>query len=253
MKNKASEQELLPKTSLSDETEAEITTEVSEASKNVEHAEKIAAVHHWIDDVFSKEQQRLSNEGVSNPQIWVEGMACIDKALAEHPLETLEYLARVYGVCFPHSKEEHKVHIPLELIPYMQALEQNQQALWQALIQQGQQNQQLAISNFASAKDDEGKLLHPHFLLVKDNMFALLYSGVASDFESAYEKALWLNPQIRTQMIEKHSEQNLRHLADEADRAKAAGFSPQGKLGKEDYSQMTTREILERKFKELRG
>ena len=41
MKNKASEQELLPKTSLSDETESEITTEVSEASKNVEHAEKI--------------------------------------------------------------------------------------------------------------------------------------------------------------------------------------------------------------------
>ena len=35
-------------------------------------------------------------------------------------------------------------------------------------------------------------------------------------------------------------------------KAKDAGFSPQGKPGKEDYSQMTTREILERKFKELK-
>jgi len=124
--------------------------------------------------------------------------------------------------------------------------------LWNALELQGEQTKQLTISNFISAKDNEGNFLHPHFLLVKDEMFALLNSGVAFDFETAYEKALWLNPQTRGQLINKQSEENLQALADEAHKAKEAGFSPQGKPGKEDYSHMTTREILERKFKELK-
>ena len=42
-------------------------------------------------------------------------------------------------------------------------------------------------------------------------------------------------------------------VKDEAEKAKSAGFSPQGGLEKEDYSQMTTREILEHTYKELEG
>lgn len=215
-----------------------------------EHVEKVEAVRHWIDDVFSSEQERLSNDGVSDPKVWVKGMAAIDRALSDHPLETLEYLAKVYGVTFP-VRNENTNNVSPELAVALQKLHQNQQQLWQALRQQGEQTHLLAISNFVSAKDDNGALLHPHFSAVKDDMFALLRGGAALDFENAYEKALWLNPQTREQLITKQNVQNLQMLADEAEKAKTAGFSPRGKLEKEDYSKMTTREILERKFKEL--
>lgn len=245
---------------MKDEMTAEPTPPVEELQSELvdvlpkesqqEHLEKVEAIHHWIDDVFSREQERLSHDGVSDPKVWVEGMAAIDKALALHPLETLEYLARVYGVTFP-QKVEPDFKLPPEVVGCLQQLAQNQQNLWQALRQQGEQTKQLAISNFVSAKDDDGNLLHPYFMVVKDEMFALLNSGVAADFETAYDKALWLNAQTRAELLQKQSSQNLQHLADEAQKAKSAGFSPRGQQGKEDYSQMTTREILEQKFREL--
>lgn len=231
-----------------------IKSALTEATETLEEGvEKIDTIHHWLDDIFSKEQSRLAHDGVTDARCWVEGMACIDKSLSEHPVETLTHLANVYGVTLApvHHKTECKV--PQEVIQSLQNLEHNQQQLWHALQKQSQQTMQLTISNFVSAKDDEGKLLHPHFSLVKKDMFALLESGVAFDFETAYEKALWLNPQIREQLIDTQSTQNLQTLAEEASKAKTAGFSPKGKLSKEDYSQMTTREILERKFQELKS
>ena len=227
---------------------AELLSEGQETP--AEHIEKVEAVHHWIDDVFSGEQKRLNHDGVSDPKVWVKGMAAIDRALSEHPLETLEYLAKVYGVTFP-VRNENINNVSPELAAALQKLHQNQQQLWQALLQQGEQTHLLAISAFVSAKDDNGVLLHPHFSAVKDDMFALLRGGAALDFENAYEKALWLNPQTREQLITKQNVQNLQTLAAEAEKAKTAGFSPRGKLEKEDYSKLTTREILERKFKEL--
>jgi len=246
MKNKNQEENLDNKNITQSDVKA---NEPKVVEKTQEEFQKIEAVHHWIDDIFSQEKERLSREGICEVKVWVEGMACIDKALSEHPMETLEYLAKVYGVTFPHKENNQ---ISSQITNHIQQLAQNQQLLWNALELQREQTKQLTISNFISAKDNEGNLLHPHFLLVKDEMFALLNSGVAFDFETAYEKALWLNPQTRRLLVTKQSEENLQTLADEAKKAKDAGFSPQGKPGKEDYSQMTTREILERKFKELR-
>lgn len=233
-----------------EETAAVAELKTEEPETPAEHIEKVEAVRHWIDDVFSSEQERLGRDGVSDPKVWVKGMAAIDRALSLHPLETLEYLAKVYGVTFP-VRQENADKVSPELAAALQKLHQNQQQLWQALQQQGEQTHLLAISSFVSAKDDNGALLHPYFSAVKDEMFALLRGGAALDFETAYEKALWLNPQIREQLITKQNVQNLQNLAAEAEKAKTAGFSPQGKLEKEDYSKMTTREILERKFKEL--
>ena len=176
-------------------------------------------------------------------------MACIDKSLTEHPKETLEFLAKAYGISF--LSEDKKEGFHPAIIQCLKNLEQNQKNLWQALMAQNLQTKQLVISNFASVKDDEGNLLHPYFPIIKEEMFALLSNGVALDYESAYEKALWLNPQTRAVLLEKQSTENLHTLAEEADKAQTAGFSPKGGLEKEDFSQMTTREILEHNYKKL--
>ena len=214
-----------------------------------DHQEKVEAVHQWIDDVFTQEQERLNKQGITSAEQWIKTLACIDKALTEHPKETLEFLAQAYGISFLSEGEKEKFN-PV-IIQCLKNLEQNQKILWQALMEQNSQTRQLVINNFAGAKDDEGKLLHPYFQMVKEEMFALLSNGVAPDYESAYEKALWLNPQIRAVLLEKQSAENLQVLAEEADKAKTAGFSPKGGLEKEDFSQMTTREILEHNYKKL--
>ena len=231
-----------------------VPTQKEEISSSEEtpqaHDEKVEAITHWVDKLFSEEQERLSKQGILSAEQWVKNMAAIDKAIAEHPEGTLNFLAQVYGVNVPQKRETKQEYDP-KIIQCLRNLEQNQKNLWLALDNQSQQTRQLAINNFASAKDDEGHLLHPHFDQVKNDMFALLDSRIVTDYESAYEKALWLNPQIRSDLLEKQESDKLRSLAEEADKAKAAGFSPKGGQEKEDFSQMTTREILEHTFKKL--
>ena len=232
------------------ETEQESDLKPAQKETTEEHQDKVEIVHHWVDEMFSQEQDRLAKQGISSAKTWIETMAAIDKALADHPAETFGFLAQRYGITLP---QRNSSEIKPEIIQCLKNLEQNQMHLWQALQEQSAQTTQLTISNFASAKDDEGKLLHPQFPIVKDEMMALLSNGVASDFESAYEKALWINPQIRSELLQKQEAENLQFLAEEADRAKAAGFSPEGSQEKEDISQMTTRELLEHNYKKLEG
>lgn len=243
MKNKSLKENLDPPISDHQETPAE-------------HEEKVEIVHHWIDDVFTQEQERLKKDGICDAQTWVKAMASVDKALTDYPKETITLLARLYGITFETQDKKENYFptlVPQVIMKRLTDLEQNQKNLWQALKEQSDQTKQLTISSFASAKDDKGNLLHPHFLIVKDEMLALLKSGVVFDYESAYEKALWINPQTRSFLLEKKEAENLQSLADEADKAKSAGFSPKGNLEKEDLSQLSTREILERTFKRLEG
>ncbi|MBQ8464770.1 MAG: hypothetical protein IJ545_02035 [Alphaproteobacteria bacterium] len=239
--------ERLPEKEKKDDISNEV---IKEKEDEKEHQEKINAVHHWVDEMFTKEQERLTKQGISSAKEWIELMAAIDKALAEHPAETFGFLAQRYGITLPKQESSN---IKPEIIQCLKNLEQNQINLWKALQAQSAQTTQLTISNFASAKDDEGKLLHPQFPIVRNEMFALLSNGIATDFESAYEKALWINPQTRSELLQKQEAENLQYLAEEADKAKAAGFSPEGSQEKEDISQMTTRELLEHNYKKLEG
>ena len=253
MKNESHEENII----ISDQLAAEGSLpKQSEAQPETETpAEKFAkneAVHHWIDDMFLREQKRLAQQGIADAKSWIELMASIDKELTEHPKETFGFLAQRYGIDKSVFNDKEN-NVRPEIIQCLQNLEQNQKALWAALDAQSRQMRQLTISNFASAKDEDGNLLHPYFELVKNDMFALLESGVAFDYESAYEKALWINPQTRTELIDKQETESLQNLAEEADKAKSAAFAPKGGQEKIDFSQMTTREILEHNYKKLEG
>ena len=249
MKDEALEETLEPTVALPQDNSEAKEPEPREETTS-EHEEKIEKASHWVDEMFTQEQDRLKKQGISDVQSWIKLMAGIDKALTEHPKETLGFLSQIYGITIS-NKPEAPVIRP-EIIRCLQNLEQNQIQLWQELENQKKQTQQLTISNFASAKDDNGRVLHPHFQAVKDDMLALINSGMASNYESAYEKALWINPQTRAELQEKQEAENLQALAEEADKAKSAGFSPKGGLEKEDFSTMTTREILEHTFKKLK-
>lgn len=254
MKDKTLEETLNTTVSSSSNNASEEKNVKNETSEDAEisHEEKVEVIKDWVDELFSKEQERLSKQGISSAKQWVQNMAAVDKAMADNPEATLDFLAKVYGVTLL-NKNNNEQNINREIITCLQNLEHNQKILWKAFDTQNKQTQQLTISNFANAKDEEGNLLHPYFEIVKNDMFALISSGVVIDYESAYENALWLNPQTRSILLEKQEQDKLRALAEEADKAKTAGFSPQSGQEKEDFSQMTTREILERTIKKLEG
>ena len=253
MKDEALTETLDPETLTSAELSAAVVPEEQEVSQpqTEEPNNREEAARHWVDEMFSREQERLKRQGILTAKQWVELLAGIDKSLTERPIETLTFLSQAYGISLPVKSQDQTVRP--EIIQCLRNLEQNQKNLWQALAAASQQTKQLTISNFANAKDDEGHLLHPHFNQVKEEMFALIESGVVADYESAYEKALWLNQQTREELLEKQETDKLQTLAEEADKAKSAGFSPKGGQEKEDFSQMTTREILEHTFKKLEG
>ncbi|MBR1605570.1 MAG: hypothetical protein IJ660_05645 [Alphaproteobacteria bacterium] len=253
MKDESLEEKLIiseqPATEL---PEQEIPQTQPEEETTVEKIAKTEEVRHWVDEMFLQEQKRLAQQGIADAKSWIELMASIDKELSEHPKETVGFLAQRYGIDKSVFGNKENVVRP-EVIQCLQNLEQNQKALWAALDTQSKQMRQLIISNFANAKDDEGRLLHPYFEIVKNEMFALLESGVALDYENAYEKALWINPQTREELLSKQETESLQTLAEEADKAKSASFAPKGGQEKIDFSQMTTREILEHNYKKLEG
>ena len=58
------------------------------------------------------------------------------------------------------------------------------------------------ISAFQNTKDAQGKPAYPHFDAVRKDMGDLIVSGKATDLADAYQKAVWLNPDIREKSIE---------------------------------------------------
>lgn len=77
-------------------------------------------------------------------------------------------------------------------------LEQGEQS---AATQQRQQAQ-AAVDAFREAKDESGNLKHPHFDKVRAAMGALVTSGVATDIEDAYARAVRADPELYQEQAE---------------------------------------------------
>lgn len=60
---------------------------------------------------------------------------------------------------------------------------------------------------------------HPHFNTLREDMAALIESGRATDLQDAYDKAQWINPEVRASLL---AEQEKERVAKAAEQAKAA-------------------------------
>ena len=97
------------------------------------------------------------------------------------------------------------------------------------------------IQAFGGQKDEKGELLHPYFDLVYQSMKSLLQNGLAASLEDAYKQAIWLNADIRKELIA----QKINSEAEEAQKAQKAAFSPKGKA-KAPERPLTLREEIEK-------
>ena len=194
--------------------------------------------YKWLDDAYAANQARLSQSGVSSPRQWFDQMSILEQGLSLKPKETLKILASEFGIPLADNATTSPDNA---LDNRLKQMENSLNTLQQAFAFK-------TINSFAQATDNAGNLIHPHFEAVKNVMGSLLSSGIAKDEQDAYDKAVWLVPDVKKLMLSAEAENSLKNKAAEAQKAKEAGFDPKGKPNTSEERELSTREFLEREF-----
>ena len=124
--------------------------------------------------------------------------------LDRNPREAIAYFAKTYGVDLSQpdpgasnqDPEMSAVKAELSQLRNHLNLTEQQKALAE------RQRLDAEITAFSESKDEKGTPKHPHFELLRLRMGALIQSGDAKDLPDAYEKALWADPVLRTDLLE---------------------------------------------------
>lgn len=90
------------------------------------------------------------------------------------------------------------------------------------------QERQRAEAEYSANVDQVTKFgsdpAHEHFGAVREHMAALIRSGQANDLQDAYDKAIWISPEVRSSLLAKQEQERTAKVAAEAANArKAAG------------------------------
>lgn len=181
--------------------------------------------YKWVDSVFQPRSERLSKSGISQPQQYFEALAKIDDAINQDPRGTIKTLIEAYGVNLADDNNSEQNQLQQKI----SRLEQGFNSLNGFLANQRQAELRSTIESFISAKDEAGNPVHPHFDKVKVVMGQLMKSGTAANIQDAYDKAVWLDPEIRGQLMAEKNDKALKSKVAEAAIAKEAGFDPKSK------------------------
>ena len=145
----------------------------------------------------------------------MDDVGAIRQLLAAHdylrkdPQNAIAWLANQYGVDTSAIGNDSAVEDEFA-DPQVKALQQ-QVAQLTGFIQNQQTQQQSHeqastqsfIDQFAAETDASGNPAHPHFETVRSVMGSLISSGNATDLKSAYEAAVYANPELRQAELER--------------------------------------------------
>lgn len=201
--------------------------------------------YKWADNAFNSRQERMAKLGFQRAQDYIEHMTAIDDALELNPAETIKALANAYGVNFGETTNSDT-----EVQRQIASIQQEMRSYKDFVKAQQQQQANSEFNAFINAKDEAGNPKHPYFEEVKADMMALFNEERATNFEDAYQKAIWANEAVRQKLIEESVKQQLNSKVEAAKVAKDAGFSPKSKA-QEEVREKSLREELEEQFKEI--
>jgi hypothetical protein len=206
------------------EVKKEINRRESDYHKGIEQYKQYAGIGRDIERVIAPHMETIQKLGV-HPMEAVGALLNADRQLRtgtpEQKAQLLGQLAQEYGI------DPKQVQPPPPIDPaVMQLRQQNQQLqrFQQSVIEQ--QNSQ-AMSEIERFSKDPA---NAHFESVKDDMALLLQSGKADSLQDAYDKAVWMRPDIRKSLVEQQrteAEQKAR-----AARAKSANVGIKGSSAK---------------------
>ncbi len=213
------------------EREAENKQKIAECSARLD-------AYNLVETLFGNRRDRLAAKGVETIGQWLYGLAWLDAAMDENPAATLAAVATVYGVDLRAARQKQS-----EINPAVMArvckLERSYNDLTAYLREMQNRNFDGTLNAFGRQTDSEGNLLHPHFETVKQCICDLLKSGAVADIEEAYQSALWLNPSVRSELVQKHIDSE----AKAAEKAQKAAFAIKGKAEKPER-ELTLRETI---------
>lgn len=182
--------------------------------------------YKYIDDAYNSRQQRLREMGINSAKEYNDYLYQIDDALTNDKEATIRLLANAYGVDLgAEDKTSADSRIEQQLFQLQQAFNLQQQYI----NEQKDHAAQTAVRDFMSAKAEDGSLKHPYFEDVKAEMKALLMNGLSTDLSDAYNKAIYMNEGVREKIIADKARARLQAKANEAEKAKLAGFQPKSK------------------------
>lgn len=225
------------------EVKKEINRRESDYHKGIEQYKQYAGIGRDIERVISPHMDTIEKLGV-HPLEAVSALLNADRQLRtgtpEQKAQLLGQLAQEYGI------DLKQVQPPPPVDPaVMQLRQQNQQLQrFQQSVMEQQNAQALSeIEKFRSNPENV------HFDSVKDDMALLLQSGKAENLQDAYDKAVWMRPDIRKSLVEQQrteAEQKARSA-----RAKSANVGIKGssaKTGSTLKSDASLRETLTAAF-----
>lgn len=195
---------------------------------------------NWLHSFDNVLQKRCGEEGVHSLQEWLSGLVYIDEQIHKNPAETLNAIAEVFKVKAQFAQTPQSETTD-RILKRLTELDASFHSL-KDYLQQSQTNDfNSRLQTFGLQKDENGRRLYPYFETVYNQMKTLLQSGLAASFEDAYKQAVWLNADVRKELIA----QKISSDANEAQKAQKASFSPKGKA-KAPERPLTLREEIEK-------
>tara|TARA_A100000172_G_scaffold36277_2_gene22009 strand:- start:4305 stop:5342 length:1038 start_codon:yes stop_codon:yes gene_type:complete len=159
-----------------------------------------------LDEIYGPFRDDFQRAGMDDVAATRQLLAA-HKYLREDPQQAIKWLAKSYGVDLTAVNDDTATDEYAD--PQMKAMQQQIAQLQGTINNQQQQAQnmqkqevQAMIDNFQTAKDADGNLKHPHFETVQNQMSGLISSGVAKDIASAYDMAVFANPETRAKVLD---------------------------------------------------
>jgi hypothetical protein len=201
----------------------------SEAAKGIEQKGTELAKYRPFDEALAPYRDQLALNGVSEAQFVKQLLAAHD-VLTKTPAEGIKYLSKQYGVDLA-SLIEAQAQTAEGSEPIVSSLQQEINALKQQLQQVNQWQQSTQVQTYEQ-QFQAFAATHPHFDAVRADMGKLMNAGFAADLESAYEKAIALNPQLSAQIAAEKQQQveaqRLQEAQEKAAKARSAAVSVTG-------------------------
>lgn len=182
-----------------------------------------------LDKVFEPWREKWSLEGAT-PAAKVQQLLAAQAFLDRSPAEGIAWLANSYGIDLRQLAGAGSQAQPQNSDPEVAQLKAKIAQLENFATTQQQREHQAFMSSVQSEIDafqKSGKA--PHFEALKKEIAGLLQSGMAASLQDAYDRAVWLNPEVRQKAIEEQRIADAKKASEQAEAAKrAAGINVRG-------------------------
>lgn len=202
-------------------------------SKQLSEAVDKAFKENGFDNVKPSSQQKLiANYVTFEKQLKVDPASAI-KRLAEYHKLTPEQLGYNASAAKEAPDSDYDDDFLTDSEKFLKKQIETQSSkitqLEQLLQQQSQRETQTAVQKFASAKDESGSLLHPHFDKVKSIMMDLADVNPNYTIEDLYKKAVRLDDDLYEETLQSEKQR----IVEESKRKKAERLEKAKKMSKQ--------------------